>query len=195
MDDKGLRRTIVDTLDREPNIDAARIGVAVENGVAILTGHLCSDTEKVAAEQAVRRVRGVRAVMSAIAVRDPGRKASDDEIARRTLVVIAWHVHTPEGAVTVQVHNGWVTLTGAVEDTCERREAEAAVRTLDGVVGVTNLIETRTSAAAAPMLGRRIEEMFDRPAGTETEAIWITADYGTGVLPRANTVEYRIGVR
>src|SRR4051812_46230856 len=87
MDDKGLRRTIVDTLDREPNIDAARIGVAVENGVAILTGHLCSDTEKVAAEQAVRRARGVRAVMSAIAVRDPGRKASDDELSRRALVV------------------------------------------------------------------------------------------------------------
>jgi len=194
MDDKGLRRTIVDTLDREPNIDAARIGVAVENGVAILTGHLCSHTEKVAAEQAVRRVRGVRAVMSAIAVRDPGRKASDDEIARRTLVVIAWHVHTPEGAVTVQVHNGWVTLTGAVEDAYERREAEAAVRTLDGVAGVTNLIETRMSAAA-PILGRRIEKMPDRPAGIETEANWVTGDYGTGVRPRANTVEYRIGLR
>src|SRR3954452_17492690 len=51
-----------------------------------------------------------------------------------------------------QVHNGWVTLTGAVEDAYERREAEAAVRTLDGVVGVTNLIETRTSTAA-PILG------------------------------------------
>src|SRR5829696_9302792 len=80
---------------------------------------------------------------------------------------------TPQrGAVTVQVHNGWVTLTGAVEDAYERREAEAAVRTLDGVAGVTNLIETRMSAAA-PILGRRIEKMPDRPAGIETEANWV----------------------
>jgi len=57
-----------------------------------------------------------------------------------------------------------------------------------------NLIETRTSAAA-PILGRRIEEMPDRPAGIETEAIRVTGDYGTGVRPRANTVEYRIGMR
>ena len=46
MDDKGLRRTIVDTLDREPNIGAARIGVAVENGVAILTGIFAATPRK-----------------------------------------------------------------------------------------------------------------------------------------------------
>src|SRR5829696_5048512 len=51
---------------------------------------------------------------------------------------------TPQrGAVLVQAHNGWVTLTGTVEDAYERREAEAAVRTLDDVVGVTNLIAMR----------------------------------------------------
>src|SRR5829696_3773585 len=54
---------------------------------------------------------------------------------------------TPQrGAVLVQAHNGWVTLTGTVEDAYERREAEAAVRTLDDVVGVTNLIAMRAGA-------------------------------------------------
>src|SRR5690349_512699 len=128
MDDKVLRRALIDALDAEPNIASSRIGVAVENGVVSLTGRVSSPAEKVAAEQAVRRVKGVRAVVPTLAICGAGRKAPDDEIARRARVVIAWHAHTPEGAIRVQVHNGWVTLTGTVEDTYERTEAEAAVR-------------------------------------------------------------------
>jgi len=143
MDDKLLRRTIIDVLDREPSINTARIGVAVENGVATLTGRVASAAEKAAIEQAVRRVKGVCAIVPVITVCQTGRGARDDEIARRARVVITWHAHTPEGAVLVQAHNGWVTLTGTVEDAYERREAEAAVRRLDDVVGVTNLIAMR----------------------------------------------------
>ena len=38
MDDKVLRQIVIDELDFEPSIDAANIGVAVENGVVTLTG-------------------------------------------------------------------------------------------------------------------------------------------------------------
>ena len=62
MDDKVLRRTIIDVLDHEPSIYAARVGVAVEKGIATLTGRVSSQAEKAAAERTVRRVRGVRAV-------------------------------------------------------------------------------------------------------------------------------------
>src|SRR5690348_1492626 len=112
MHDKVLRRTLIDELDREPSINAAWIGFAVENGVVSLTGRVRSPAEKVAAEQAVRRVKGVRAVVPTLAICGAGRKAPDDEIARRARVVIAWHALIPEGTVTVQVENGWVTLTG-----------------------------------------------------------------------------------
>src|SRR5215211_2655369 len=120
MNDKVLRRTIIDVLDREPSINAASIGVAVENGIATLTGRVGSQAEKMAAETAVRHVRGVRAVVPVIAICQVGRQASDDEIARRARVVIAWHAHTPEGTVRAQVHNGWATLAGTVEDAYER---------------------------------------------------------------------------
>src|SRR5215216_6400595 len=115
MDDKVLRRAIIDALDREPSIPSARIGVAVENGVATLTGRVGSHAEKAAAEHAVRRTRGVRAVVPAIIVCQTGRKAVDDEIARRARIAIAWHALIPDGAVTVQVENGWVMLAGTVE--------------------------------------------------------------------------------
>jgi osmotically-inducible protein OsmY len=150
MDDKALRRAVIEALDREPGVPATWIGVAVENGIVMLTGHVTTSAEKLTAEQAVRRVDGVVAVEPNIAVRALGRTGYDEEIARRARVVIAWHVGVQDGAITAQVENGWVTLTGTVEDTYERREAEAAVRTLDDVAGVTNLLQTKASASTVP---------------------------------------------
>jgi len=150
MDDKALRRAVIEALDREPGVHATWIGVAVETGIAKLTGHVTSSAEKLTAEQAVRRVDGVVAVEPDIEVRTPGRTGHDEEIARRARVVMAWHVGVQDGAITVQVEKGWVTLTGTVEDAYERREAETAVRTLDDVAGVTNLLQIRASASAVP---------------------------------------------
>jgi BON domain len=99
MDDKTLRQNVIDELDFEPSINAANIGVAVEKGVVTLTGHVASYAEKIAAERAVERVRGVRAVAQEIEVRYAGQpKRSDDEIARRALDIINWSVQVPADA-------------------------------------------------------------------------------------------------
>src|SRR4051794_18754763 len=176
MDDKVLRQTIIDALDREPSVNAAPIGVAVENGVATLTGHVGSHAEQAAAEQAVQCVRGVHAIVQDIEIRDPrNRKTCDHDIAKRALVVIAWSAMTPEDAVTVHVQKGWVTLAGTVEDAYQRRAAEIAVRKLDGVVGVSNLIEIRTSAPT-PDAQRPFEGTVDPLAKIEADAIRVTVE-------------------
>ena len=59
MGDKYLRQLVIDELDFEPGVNAANIGAAVEKGIVALTGHVSSYAEKIAAEQAVRRVKGV----------------------------------------------------------------------------------------------------------------------------------------
>ena len=201
MDDKALRRTLIAVLDREPSINAAQIGVAVENGIVTLTGRVKSSVEKVTAERAVRRVNGVRAVVPSLAICGAGKKASDDEIARRARVGIAWRTLIPEGTVTVQVENGWVTLTGTVEDAYERKEAEAAVRKLDDVAEVTNLIETRT-ATQEPGTDRQIEELFKQQAEADAIRLTIGNDSGTlrGTMPVAHPASFleavfRIGER
>lgn len=90
MDDKALQQAIMDELDFEPSVNAAHIGVAVEGGIVTLTGHVASYAEKVAAEEAVRQVRGVRAIAQEIEVRYPADKTSDDQIAGRALRVMTW---------------------------------------------------------------------------------------------------------
>ena len=58
MSDMFLRQNILDELDFEPSVDSAHIGVTVTNGVATLSGLVGSYAEKLAVEQAARRVKG-----------------------------------------------------------------------------------------------------------------------------------------
>src|SRR4051794_36316145 len=108
MDDATLRQSVLAELDFDPSINSAHIGVAAENGVVTLSGHVSTYAEKVAAERAALRVRGVRALAQEIEVRYPeDKKTSDDEIAQRALKVIAWHAFIPEGTVKVKVQGGF----------------------------------------------------------------------------------------
>jgi len=141
MDDKTLRQNILDELEFEPSIDAAHIGLAVDNGVVTLTGHVSSYEEKLAAERAVRRVRGVKAIAQEIQVRYHYQlKTDDDEIARRAADVLTWNL-VPADRIQVTVEKGWVVLSGKVDWQYQKIAAEAAVSKLAGVSGVTNLIE------------------------------------------------------
>ena len=97
MTNTQLRQDVVDELEFEPSIDAASIGVAVDDGVVTLTGHVPNYAQKLFVETAVRRVRGVRAIAQEIQVRYPSDpKTSDDEIAKRALDALRLDVTVPE---------------------------------------------------------------------------------------------------
>jgi len=69
--DRQLQESVMEELGWEPSIDAARIGVAANAGVVTLTGHVRSFAQKVAAERAAARVKGVKAVAEEIEVELP----------------------------------------------------------------------------------------------------------------------------
>jgi hypothetical protein len=100
MSDLTLRQTILDELEFEPSVNAAHIGVAVNNGVVTLSGHVSSYAEKVAAEQAVKRVKGVQAIAEELDVRyADDKKTADDEIATRAVNILRWSAMVPAGSV------------------------------------------------------------------------------------------------
>jgi osmotically-inducible protein OsmY len=173
MQDQDLRQRIIDELEFQPSINAANIGVAVEKGIATLTGHVASFAEKYDAEHAVRRVKGVRGIAEEIEVRYPNeKKTADDQIAARALSIIAWDTTIPADAVQVKVQKGWITLTGTVHWHFQKAAAEDAVRKLSGVVGVTNLIEVK-AAVQADDVKKRIENALKRNAEIEAGGIQI----------------------
>lgn len=68
MSDLSLRKTILEELEFQPEIDAANIGVTVDNGVVPLCGHVSSYAQKISAERAVKSIKGVRALAEEIEV-------------------------------------------------------------------------------------------------------------------------------
>ncbi|MGB3390678.1 MAG: BON domain-containing protein [Pseudaminobacter sp.] len=171
MNDSTVRQDILDELDFEPSIDAADIGVAVENGIVTLTGHVPTYAQKVTVEDVARRVKGVKGIAQEIEVRPFGTNlTADDEIAKRAVNSINWNTSIPDDAVQVKVQKGWVTLTGKVEWQYQKSAAADTVRDLAGVVGVSNQIEIKQRASAFDVK-KRIEDALKRNAEVEAQAI------------------------
>jgi osmotically-inducible protein OsmY len=169
--DLSLRDNVLSELEFEPSVNAAHIGVAVDNGVVTLSGHVGSYAEKLMAERVVQRVKGVRAIAQEIEVRLPSdRKTSDDEIAQRALKIIEWDTTIPNGKVQLKVQEGWVTLAGEVQWYFQSSAAEAAVRKLSGVTGITNNITIKPAAHAGD-IKHRIENALKRNAELEANQI------------------------
>ncbi len=182
MDDRKLRQDVIDELAFEPRLDAATIGVAAKRGIVTLSGHVESYPQKMAAERAVWRVKGVKGIAQEIDVRLPGHKrCADDEIAERAASILAWNNEIPPEAVKVRVAAGRITLTGDVSWNHQRQAAERAVRELCGVVGVVNRIEL-TSSVQPSDIRQRITAALARQAKVEVGRIGIAVDGGTVTL-------------
>ncbi len=171
MSDMFLRQSILDELDFEPSVNAIHIGVAVDNGVVMLSGMVGSYAEKLAVEQAIRRVKGVTAIAEEIKVRyAEDKKTSDAEIAQRAINILHWNAVVPKDSIQIKVQDGWVALSGKVDWHYQRAAAENAVRKLSGVVGVVNSIAVKPQVHADDVK-RRIEDALKRHAGVEAQRI------------------------
>ena len=176
MNDMVLRQNILDELEFEPSLNAANIGVSAENGVITLTGHVPTYIEKNTAADVVCRVKGVRGIAQDMEVRPIGsHRTADDEIAKRALNILNWSTTIPEGAVQVQVENGWVMLTGTVDWNYQKIAATEAVRALAGVFDVANNIKVRPHVSSFEVK-RRIEDALRRNARVEPSDIRVTVD-------------------
>jgi osmotically-inducible protein OsmY len=181
MPDKQLRQDVLDELDFEPSIDASEIGVAVKDGVVALTGHVPSYAQKLGAERAVWRVKGVKAIAQELQVHYPdARRLGDDDIARRAVSILGWDASVPADTIRVTVQDGWVTLSGEVRWQYQRMAAESDVRKLSGVVGISNRI------GIAPLLEaedvqQRIEQALRRHAEVEAHAVRVTVQDGGAI--------------
>ena len=182
MIDIDIRQSVLDALEFEPSIDAASIGVAVDNGVVTLTGHVPTYREKLRAEELAMAVRGVKGIAQEIEVRPVGaHPAADDEIAQRILDVLRWSTGLPTDAVKVKVQSGWVTLSGRVEWNYQRESAARAIRDLAGVKGVTNAILIAPKASPADIRDR-IVQALKRQAELDMKNIRVEVSEGAVTL-------------
>lgn len=173
MNNFDLRQDVLDELEYEPSLDAADIGVAVEDGTVTLTGHVRSYAQKRKAESIVKRVKGVHAIAQEIEVRPIGsHMTADDEIAKRAVSSLTWNSSVPKDAIQVKVENGFVSLTGKVTWYFQKSAAEKAIQNITGVKGISNLIEIKPSVSPTDVR-QRIENALKRDAELEAKRIQV----------------------
>lgn len=150
-----LQRNVFDELAWEPTLDGADIAVSVDDHVVTLSGAVKSYPEKLEAEGAARRVRGVQMVRNNLAVVLPAAdQRSDSEIARAVVQVLESDVLIPRDAVRATVAGGWVYLAGEVDRDAARRAAVVAMQRLVGVKGVASEITIRPAAPRGDVKAR-----------------------------------------
>jgi len=171
--DEQIQRDVLAELKWDARVQPNEIGVAVKDGIVTLIGWVDSYTKRWAAEEAARRVRGVKAVANDIEVRLPSSaERTDADIAAAALHALKWDALIPDDQVKVTVSKGWITLDGEVNWQFERDDAERVVRRLTGVRGVTNLIKVKTRPTPSE-LKQKIEDALVRSAQTDAQRITV----------------------
>ena len=182
ISDHKLRQDVLDELEFEPRVNADHIGVGVNSGVVTLSGFVPSYAEKAAAERAVWRVKGVKAIAEEIQVRLPAdKKTADQEIAQRAVDILKWRVGMPADRIAVKVEKGVVTLTGDLEWRFQKTEAASAIEHLSGVATVVNDIRVHP-AINLPEVKEKIEKALRRSAELDASRIRVRTDGAKVVL-------------
>jgi osmotically-inducible protein OsmY len=182
--DTQLKKHVEDELSWQPSVNERSIRVSVKDAIVTLAGHVQSYSEKMAAERAVMRIRGVKALASELQVSLPGaHERTDEDIARAAVNVLLWNAVVPRDSVKVKVDRGFVTLSGVVEWSFQKHNAEKEISRLIGVKGVINEVEVkplRTPVSTAVKAG--IEAALKRSAEVEAQRIHVEAHGSTVVL-------------
>lgn len=169
--DEQIKSDIIDELRWDPKVESSDVGVTVKDGAVTLTGTVKSFPVKIAAEQAAKRVKGVRAIAEEITVRIVhGKSDTDDDIARRIAHVLDWNIAISDHNIIAEVSQGCVKLTGDVDWQYQKARVMRQVAEIRGVVGVINTIEIRP-CAADPEVRRAIISALHRHASIEASKV------------------------
>ena len=172
--DIQIQQDVMAELKWEPKINAAHVGVEVKNGVVTLSGHVDSFAEKWNAEEAAKRVAGVKVLAVELDVVLPGSsKRSDTDIAKAAMDALKWSVYKLADLVSIKVEDGFITLTGDVPWNFERISAENSVRYLKGVKGVYNFIRVKPSISVTTVKDD-IERALKRRAHDQAQEISVS---------------------
>lgn len=176
VNSERLRRYILEELAFDPRTDASGIGVAVENRIVTLTGHVRSIANKTAVVNAVKRLKGVRGIVVDIEVRPTIElKVEDEEIAKRAASILVWRGVSPHDSIAIIVENGHVTLSGTVDWQFQKSAIEEDVRRLTGVTGVSSEIAIRSTSPKGD-IRKSIQEAMHRLADIHCSQINVAVD-------------------
>jgi osmotically-inducible protein OsmY len=183
--DSEIRDAVLTELAWDARVAGADIKVAVDDGIACLTGSVNSWGARLAAREATYHVKGVVDVDSRLDVKVGDGWRSDADIAAAVRNALDEDVFIPSARLHSSVTDGEVTLRGELKHCWERDDAEKAVRNIPGVRRVLNEIQISPIATAPTEIRKSIEAALERRALREARRINLEIHEGHVILTGA----------
>lgn len=173
--DSDLQKQVLAELRFDPHMEESftQTAVLANDGIVTLSGQVHSYPQKIAAEEAVLRLQGVRWTVNDLEVVPyPGDEKADDELEKAVQTVLSWNSSLTGTSILVSVENGWVFLAGSVHWAYQKEIAEREAGQLVGVRGITNGIAIQVRPMAVENIRSRIAEGLRRNALVD----WLRVD-------------------
>jgi osmotically-inducible protein OsmY len=133
--DPDIAREVVSALKAQLRYSWKCIRAVVRNGWITLEGQVEWNYERERAEEAARRIRGVKGITNTIELRP---RAAPLEVKAKIEEAFERNAEMDANKIIVEAHSGEVILHGTVRSWAEWREAERASWGAPGVIKVDN---------------------------------------------------------
>ena len=135
--DPEIARDAVAAVKNQLPISSERIKVVVKNGWVTLEGQVEWQYQKNPAENAVRRIKGVKGVSNLINLKP---RAEPSEIKKKIVDAFRRNAEVDGNRIVVEANGSEVVLKGTVRSWIEREEAERVAWSAPGVTKVEDRI-------------------------------------------------------
>jgi osmotically-inducible protein OsmY len=166
-------------------VDSSRVKISASDGNVTLSGVVDSLHEKLRAADDVRRLTGVHELSNDLIVNKSHKEVPDADIKATAQAGLDANGLVPKDAITVDVTDGWITLTGNVRHYYQRQAAEHVIRHLTGVQGITNKVTVSKDPSVD--VTRTISDALSRNSTVDAENVKVTDVNGAVTL--AGTVK------
>jgi osmotically-inducible protein OsmY len=144
--DREIRQAVELAFRLDPRVVATPPDVAVEGGVAILSGVVGNVKAKTAAQRDAANIAGVWRVDNLVRVR-PSRPGRDEEMEKELRAALRWDPLLSDVAIDAAVIDRVAYLSGAVDSAGQRAEAQDVASRIRGVALIRNRLTIEPPAA------------------------------------------------